>query len=267
MPESIKARRDIHETCSTVDMIALAEAMANCAYIDPEFYDWANLHDHVESMVVNIIARIQLDFTPEFEKKLLEYYHEYGQDAEKQLQAGRIYDGVCIAVVKPNDCFGSDSASPPFCLVGCCQYSGMRALYTGWCNAMTFNEGELRINYFMNKRMDQAVMQTAIPNRGEADISLNSNARVFLRIPSWLKVNDMTTEVNRQTVTAENNLDETGHYLDLGQLEKGAKIQVSIPLVEQVTKERIIDSEYTVRWRGNYVVKMNPPGLYHPIFP
>ena len=74
----------------TADMIELAEAMGQCTFLDSEFHDWANLHDGVEAMTVNMIARSQIRMTPEFEQELATHYAD---NASQQLALARRLDG------------------------------------------------------------------------------------------------------------------------------------------------------------------------------
>ena len=267
MPESWTPRQDIHETCNTSELMQFAEAMASCAHLDPEFHEWANLYDDIESFFVNTIARIQLNFTPEFETRLRTYYGVYGYDPDKQLETARRYDGVCISVIKPNDRYGTDKDSPPYCLVGCCHYSGMRAIHTAWLNAMAYEDGVLKINYLLKKNLPQATMTTEMPAQGTASISLHEAAPVLIRVPRWTQPGEMAIQVNGSSISVQDNLDPAGHYIRLGRLDAGTRIELSVPVSERVTKETICDREYTIQWRGNYVVKMDPQGLYDPIFP
>ena len=143
----------------------------------------------------------------------------------------------------------------------------MRAIHTAWLNAMSFEDDTLKINYFLNKNLPQATMTTEMPAQGAANISLHESASVLLRVPRWTRPEQMTIVVNGRTVSSPDLLDDAGHYLHLGRLEAETRIEVSVPLRERVTKETICGRQYTIRWRGNYVVKMDPPGAYDPIFP
>ena len=250
------------ETCCTADMIELAEAMAACATLDPEFRDWVCLHDDVESMTVNSIARAQLVFTPEFEKVLRAYW---GDAAGEKLKTMRLLDGSWTAAYGPGDLSRRDvlDVIPG----GCCVYSGMRGLHAGWRDAMTFDAGQLRINYFLKRQSAHAAMTTAQPQSGEAEIVLRADAKVLLRVPAWLKPSQMILSVDARQLLAADRLDATGHYASLGPLPAGTKIRVRFPLTEHLTNETLAGVRYTITWRGNYVVKMSPRGQFFPIYP
>ena len=50
-------------------------------------------------------------------------------------------------------------------------------------------------------------------------------------------------------------------------LSSGDRIEVRFPLEERVTEERIKDMTCRLRWRGNHVVGIDPPGRKWPLFP
>lgn len=248
------------EICCTADMIELAAVMASCATLAPEFGDWADLYDDVESMTVNMIARGQIQMIPRFEK----YLHDrYGADATGQLATARRLDGTWPTCPAPNDLCPGHSLP----LSGCCQYAGVRALYSGWCAAMTCTDGQVRVNCFLNRRSPQAVMTTAMPVEGRTRIVLAETASVFLRVSNWLRAGEMAVTIDGRNVRAPDHLDKIRRYVALGRLGAGAKISVGFPLLERETSERIAGVTYTIRWRGNYVVKITPSGRCYPLFP
>ena len=260
MPES--PGRDVHETCCAADVIELAEAMASCAGLDPELRDWVDLHDDVESMTVNMIARLQIRLTPEFKAALAE---RYGDRAAEQLRTAQLLEGSWIAIVENNSLIWHYQDRPCIAVGACCQYAGVRGLYSGWRDAMDWADGRLRIQFFLNRRSPQAVMTTAMPAEGSARITLREPGAVLIRVPRWLKVQEMSFQVNGRD--ARPVLEGSGHYVDLGRLGAGAKIDVKFPLSERSTTEKIARRQYTIRWRGNYVVELSPPPESFPVFP
>ena len=256
MPE--RPGSEIHETCCVADMIELGRALANCAPLAPEFHDWTNLHDDVEAMVVNVVARCQIHLTPEFQSRLSEFYHRNGANAEEQLKAAQVFDGTMPGVIFHNDLVWHRGEEDCLIMGGCCMYSGVIALYTGWCDAMTFSDGQLRINYFLNRQSPYAAMTTQQPLSGEAEIVLRQPADVLIRLPVWLTPQQLSITVDGCPVKVADCLDPTKHYMALGRLTSGARIQIRFPLEERVTNERFGGRSYRALWRGNYVVQLGP---------
>jgi hypothetical protein len=256
MPE--RPGSDIHETCCVADMTEFAEALASCAPLDPEFHDWANLHDDVEAMAVNVVARSQIHLTSAFQHRLAEFYEHNGANAKEQLAAAQVFDGLMPAVIHHSDLLWHRGDGDCLICGGCCMYSGVIALYTGWHDAMTFHDGQLRINYFLNRESPYATMTTRQPLDGEAQIVLRRPAEVVIRVPNWLRQEQLSIQVDGRVVTAARASDPTGHFLALGRLATGAKIGLRFPLEERVTIERFAGRRYRVLWRGNYVVQLGP---------
>jgi hypothetical protein len=259
--------RDIHETCCVADVMQLAEALASCDTLAPEFRDWVNLHDDVEAMVVNVVARSQIHYTPKFENRLAEFYRRKGANVSEQLAAGRVFDGLMPAVIYHNDLIWSSGggsavwpASDGGSLIcgGCCMYAGAIALYTGWNDAMTFANGQLRIHYFLNRRSSQAAMTTQQPLSGQAEIVLQEPAEVLIRVPAWLQPAQLSFMVDGQPRKVVSQVDPSSHFLNLGILPVKTKIEVRFPLEERVEHERIAGRRYRILWRGNYVVQLGP---------
>ncbi len=121
------------ETCCGADAMELAETLASCARLAPEYHSWTKLYGDIESMLVNIIAATQLRFTPQFESVLREMYLSYDPDSEHNIQVARRLDGTWSGAFLINDLSRGDVILPG----ACCQYAGTRALYTGWRNAMS----------------------------------------------------------------------------------------------------------------------------------
>jgi hypothetical protein len=252
---------DIHETCCVADMMDLAEALASCATLDPEFRNWTCLHDDVEAMLVNVVARSQIHFTPKFENRLAQFYSRHGANVQEQLAAGRVFDGLMPAVIYHNDLVHPNwagSSEGSLICGGCCMYSGVIALYKGWHDAMSFTNGQLRVHYFLNRQSPQAVMTTRQPLSGQAAIVLREPAEVFIRVPGWLQPAQLSFRVDGQPAMPASQFDPSGHYLSLGRLPAASKIEARFPLDERVTCERIAGCRYRILWRGNYVVQLGP---------
>ena len=264
---------DIHETCCVADVMELAAALAGCATLGAEFKDWANLHDDVEAMAVNVVARSQIHYTPKFEDRLAAFYQRSGANVKEQLAAGRVFDGLMPAVIYHNDLVwaqGSDKGVWPagaggsLICGGCCMYAGAIALYTGWGDALSFDRGQLRVNYFLNRQSPQATLSTRQPLSGEAELVLREPADTLIRVPAWLRPAQLSVALDGKPWTPASRLDATGHYLALGRLPAGSKVQVRFPLEERATHERIAGRRYRILWRGNYVAQFGPREAHLP---
>ncbi len=265
MPE--RPGSEIHETCCVADMLELAETLASCAPLAPEFYDWATLHDDVEAMGVNVVGRCQIHLTTAFQDRLAEFYRHNGVNVKEQLAAAQVFEGLLPAVIYHNDLLWHRGNEDCLICGGCCMYSGVIALYTAWRDAMTFRDGQLRINYFLDRQSTEAAMTTRQPLAGEAEIVLRRTADVLLRVPNWLRPEQLTIRIDNRRQATTDCFDPTGHYyLRLGRLAAGAQIQVHFPLCERMTNDRFAGRRYRILWRGNYVVQLGPGEAKIPLF-
>lgn len=263
IPESLGGEGQ--ETCCDTDVIELAEALATCAPIAPEFADWVNLYDDVEAIAVNMIARLQVRFTPEFEKVLAKFY---GEKSAEYMKTAKLFDGVWSGGGNaPNNFVQYNQGKPYMPLGGCCQYSGVSGLYAGWRDSMISNHRTLRVNYFMNRRSSQAEMTTRLPIEGRANIALREAADVSIRMPAWLKAEQMAIRSNGKEMKVAELLDSTRHWIVLGRLAATTKIEVQFPLEERRTEEHFPGQTLNVRWHGNYVYQIRPRTAELPIFP
>jgi hypothetical protein len=248
------------EMCCTADMIELAEVLAGCAWLDEEFSGWADLYDDVEAMTVNTIARAQIRMTPEFEEFLAS---RYGADAPRQLETARRLDGAWGTGPLPNDMVWNGGIP----VSGCCQYAGVRGLYSGWRASMSEREGRLRVHYFLSRSSPAAVLGTDMPGSGKARISLLAEEELLIRIPRWLTPSEMKITAAGQTIDAASRLEARGRYVQVGKLPAGSRIDVEFPLVDRATEEWIGTKRYGLVWRGNYVIRMIPSARTLPLYP
>jgi hypothetical protein len=255
-----RPREGFSEMCCTADMIELAEVLAGCGTLAPEFHDWVNLYDDVEAMTVNMVARSQIRMTPDFEGFLAA---RYGANADQQLATARKLDGAWPSSPLPNALMPEGNLP----LAGCCQYAGVRALLGGWRAALTCAGGQLRINYFLNRRSPEAAMSTAMPAAGKAEIAVHTGDEVFIRVPAWLQPSEMKIAAGGQTIDAVARLDETRHYVCVGKLPGDTRIEVQFPLSNRAAEEQIGGPHYGLLWRGNYVIRAIPSARILPLYP
>ena len=75
---------------------------------------------------------------------------------------------------------------------------------------------------------------------------------------SGLRPEQLAILIDNRAGAATGRRDPTGHYLALGHLAAGAKVQVHFPLDERVSGDRFAGHRYRILWRGNYVVQWEP---------
>ena len=95
------------------------------------------------------------------------------------------------------------------------------------------------MNYFLNRSIPQAEMTTALPARGEAQIHLREPATVTVRVPGWLQPGEMLFKLDGRLIPATAQMDAPGRFAVLKQCPGGATIDITFPLKERTTTERM----------------------------
>jgi hypothetical protein len=199
-------------------MIELALAMASCWKLAPEFHTWADLHDDAEAFTVNALARSQFRITPPYEQLLAQLPSE-----ARDRQTAQRFVGTWAAKFYPNDLIFRESDGTLQTLGwGCCQYSGVRAIYASWRDAITCSDGDLYLHLLLARQCPRLIIRTRVPLAGEATIVVRQPLRVFVRIPTWLAPENFAIAVNGHSVGVADHLDVTRRYANLGQLDAGS---------------------------------------------
>jgi hypothetical protein len=141
----------------------------------------------------------------------------------------------------------------------CCGGSGTHAFFIAWKNAARFADGCLAVNLHLDKLLPQAEIRGYQPYQGLLTIQLKASCNVKVRIPEFVKPEEMKVEPNKAGVKTWRN------FLDLGHQQAEETIRISYPL--PVFKEGISignpgfrQYHYRVTWKGDTVVKMEPMG-------
>jgi hypothetical protein len=141
----------------------------------------------------------------------------------------------------------------------CCGGSGTHAFFIAWKNAARYDNGCLNVNLHIDKLLPQAEIRGYQPYQGLLTIQLKASCHVKVRIPEFVKPEEMKVEPNRAGVKTRRN------FLDLGARKAGETMRISYPL--PIYQEEISvgnpgfrQYHYRVIWKGDTVVKMEPLG-------
>jgi len=83
-----------------------------------------------------------------------------------------------------------------------------------------------------------------------------------VRIPEWVKPGETRCQVNGQ----DRELGWDGRYAKVGSVKPSDVAKLTFPIFERTDKVWIEKREYTVVRKGNEVVSIDPPGVYHPLY-
>jgi hypothetical protein len=223
----------------------------------------------------------QADLDRAFSGKDFDHWDDSGANgsASAALAAAKCQEGGWTACAYPNDAvYLNDAGQPMMHMMGCCHYSGVRGLYATWKPAFEEHADLLSVRLPINRKgklADQTITEDS--HQVTRRIQLHDDCQVRVRIPDW-------ADLSKVSITATGSQKELhpqadGRWLDLGKLARGTDLQISYPLVERTTHQRVGGNDkgdvyadpkekidYTIQWRGNQVISIDPPGQRLPLF-
>lgn len=252
-----------HETCTLVDAIGCAIALAEAGYT--EYWQVAErfLRNHlVESQLTDTAWITQLD-TKE-------------QDIPRHKTFYRVGDrlrGAFAGYAAPNDFVysGVKGRGHIMDVQTCCVASGARGLYYGWRSIVTEKRGRVSVNLLLNRDAKWLDVESHLPYEGKVVLRIREDIPdLVCRTPSWAPYG--ATRVTYQGAGAERI--ETGRtlsvvdgvFLKLGRVSAGDVVTIEFPVAEYETRERAIDDLYQVKWLGDNVAGITPGGSYLPLY-
>lgn len=258
LPEVIERQGDMIacETCTLMDYIGLAVTLANHGY--PEYWG------EVERTVRNHLIESQVQDTSWLKSDPTKPDTEQfsWRDIDKRMiggYAGWSAPNHILAYCETLIWGGPELRGKIRAFQNCCGGSGTHAFFIAWKNAARYDNGCLSVNLHIDKLLPQAEIRGYQPYRGLLTIQLKASCNVKVRIPEFVKPEEMKVEPNMASIKTWRN------FLDLGHRTAGEMIRITYPL--PVYQEEISvgnpgfrQYHYRVTWKGDTVVKMEPLG-------
>jgi hypothetical protein len=147
-------------------------------------------------------------------------------------------------------------------ITACCTGNGARTLYHAWENALTYADGELRVNLLLNRASPWADIDSYVPYEGRVDVRPTERLAVHVRVPEWVSPGEVRALVN----DSEREITWEGRYAQLGSVEPGEVATLLFPIQERTVQTYVEKHPYTLIRKGNEVVSIDPPGRYYPLY-
>lgn len=256
-----------NETCCISDMMSIAALVARAGH--SEYYDY------VERYLRNYISNLQFIITPEFEA----YYRQRNKKAGEEkitkalVDLRRIQGGV-IGGSGLNDyenkLLGGASG---FEMFGCCAPEGMRAIHTAWINTIDHRPASplgpqgIYVNMSFSRPSPWGEVVSFMPESGRLTVRVSVDGDFFLRPPHWAPRDQVRAFVGDKAVAVE----WSDAYVHL-QANAGDELTITYPLIELdhrvkgLWKHTAPNLQMTFHWRGNMVMRADPPGGRTPLF-
>jgi len=253
--DGYEERVDLAETCCMGDMTQTAVELAKGGY--PHYWD------HVERFVANYLREVQFSITPRVESFYRERHSALPrEEVERGLEMLRDFEGGFMGCVGVNDWEGVSLG--PLNMAGCCVPEGARALVTTANSVVTEAKGYTYVNMSFDHETGAAIVKT---DTGILEVKARRDGNYFLRPPAWAE---------RKAVKASHNGKEIaavweGDYLKFEDISSGDAMAAGYPVPQFLQRMSVggrleAQRAFTVKWLGNRVLDVRPPGKSFPMF-
>jgi hypothetical protein len=160
----------------------------------------------------------------------------------------------------PNDFIGNCDHSS--WLMNCCGPAGIRALYDIWENIYTVRGTDVYVNIFLDRNGTEIDIKNYQPRKGLVEIMVKKRCNLYLASRLWLDLSNFKLNIDG---TEFKPAIKNG-YFEVGELAENSNIQISYSTHERMERSRVNGRDYTLTWRGDTVVKIDPPGRFMPFY-
>ncbi len=139
-------------------------------------------------------------------------------------------------------------------IYGCCSANGAISLYYAWHGITRFEKGIAKVNLFLNRASPWMDVDSYLPYEGKVVLH-NKQARLaVVRIPGWVDGSQLSSYLN------ENPAQPTrlGNQLIFEGLAKGDRIKLEFPVPEEIDRQTIHRTTYTITYRASTIVDIQP---------
>ncbi len=236
------------ETCAVMDQLNCALAFGEAGH--PEYYEQAEQIARNQLMANQLLDTRLVRNTVEREDTDQSCFHHV---------AGMVRGGFA-GWAGPNDFIGN--CDHHYCLMNCCGPAGLRAMHDVWSNIYRRDGENIHVNILMDRDDSCLTIKHAQPARGHLAITARIDCRLRLLKRSWLAIEGLQIAVNGTPRRAAAD----GSYLDAGRLAPGERLTFDYDLPEHREPAHVNGRDYTVAWRGDTVVGIDPPGQIMPMY-
>ncbi|HEY3285290.1 MAG TPA: hypothetical protein VGN26_23710 [Armatimonadota bacterium] len=157
----------------------------------------------------------------------------------------------------PNDLLGGPD------IEGCCTGGAVRALFHVLNNCVGRSpDGALEVRMHFSVSTQNADVESHLPYEGRVVVRPKMAGTLRLRLPEGIPATDVTLEVNEALVPVRAD----GPYALVPDLVPGDQVVLRFPTPVMVRQEEVAGQVYTVTWKGNTVVRLEPEGPGYPTY-
>lgn len=121
----------------------------------------------------------------------------------------------------------------------------------------------ISINLLFDIITPHVIVKSDLPGLGNVQINVLSRGMLRVRAPYWKDYSGITALIDGVQVE---NLEISEGYLIFHDIRVNSLVTICFGVPEKVTKEALLEKEYTLKWMGSQVVAIEPEGLEQPLF-
>jgi hypothetical protein len=141
--------------------------------------------------------------------------------------------------------------------------AGTRALYDLWHYAVTRPEGAVMVNLHFSRDTRWAAVTSHTPREGKIEVMMKTRGVLAVRVPAAATSAEVQVLVNNERVRNEAL---RGGFAWLEALQLGDTVRVEWPLDQRTMIYEHNDSKVIGNWRGDTLMRMEPPGPISPLY-
>ncbi|MCL1909770.1 MAG: glycoside hydrolase family 127 protein [Kiritimatiellaeota bacterium] len=139
--------------------------------------------------------------------------------------------------------------------MACCTANGLQGFYYGWEAAIRHDAGTSTVNLFYTRFSPWMDLISYLPYDGRVVIMNKTTKTLNVRIPGWVRMNDVRVTVNGIDATPA----RIGRYMRLDGLTGGECVEITFPQPRRSME--VVRADYNLRpWRWRGTLKYNLVG-------
>jgi len=139
----------------------------------------------------------------------------------------------------------------------------VQALCAYYQSIVERKEKQVIIHLFCDIRTPEVTLTSFLPDLGKIEIAVDRDCDLSVRVPLWVDEHRLSVQIDgdKKRLQIENG------YLLLDHMQQNSSVMIEFDLTEKITEETLLDTSFTIKWRGNQVLDVKPAGIEQPLFP
>ena len=144
--------------------------------------------------------------------------------------------------------------------------AALQGIAAAWEHIVTSADHGVHVNLLLSREHDDVRITSLLPQAGKMMVEAKRPIETLsIRIPPWADRKSLAATVDGDAIpiVAEDD------YLKVGELPKGAQVEVAFDQPQFLTQERAIGygMPYRTQWVGNTIIAMDGAGKYTALYP